>query len=226
MKQKIIAFFNHCSTLFVLIMLFSTAIYYGINFNDSILGISTFLGLAMFLNPVRNLYCFHKKVIQNPIYHLIVTFFSIYVSRTSIVAIIEYMIGYEIDFGYQANLFFGERYIIFLIGIIFLLFFSLCFKKETNFLREDHTKWVFFVITITALLPILSDTLVLFSVLSIALGIFSFFMIFCYKNANTVAELQKLYAVMMILCLLTANSMALVLLITLYIQLDEVGIHI
>lgn len=83
----------------------------------------------MIINPIRNLCSLNKKYINNIIYHILLIVLSIEISIISLKSIRMYYDNYNIDFGNSATLYFGDKLLYMLIGIIIIDLLSLFMKK-------------------------------------------------------------------------------------------------
>ena len=218
--KKMNLFFSFCSTISAVIMLICLTYYQGLVGSWSLLGTPLFLGLCMFLNPIHNLYRGTKKIISNPIYQIGVFLFSLFCIQVTLQSIFLYYTLYSIDFGYEATLYFGDHYLVMGLGVLLLLLAS-CFFPKKEEINLDHSKLCFFVIALSSFAPFLGDFMGIKIALSIGVGIFSLVLFFQNQEFYPKEESQRLYFLLFLLCLFTNNSIALILVAHLYLQLDH-----
>lgn len=114
-----------------------------------------------------------------------------------------------------------------MIGFIIIIYIvSFIFKKNKVTVKRNYSELKFLMISLTSAVIVLSDTFNLTTVLGISISIFSIFMIFKINNYIFIEELQKIYFVLIILCLMITNVIAVMLLISMYFHLDQFNLRI
>lgn len=217
---------NIISTIFTIIMILCIS-YLKFLINGTYFDVLSFLVVVcMLINPIANLCRINKKIINNPIYHFLLVGLSIAVSVISIKSIIMYYNNYSVNVGNEATLYFYNRFIYILVGLVMIILLSFIMKKEKVKIVKDNSKMMFLIIAVSALSPLISNNNSLFIVISIGVSIFSIVMIFKISDLNTIYELQKLYIVLGILCILTSNMIGFVLFVHMFIQLDKFGLSV
>lgn len=191
--------------------------------------------LLMLLNPVANLFRLNKKRINNPMYHLIVTSLTIYISATSISSLKIYnqFLYFTKDNSSAINNAlgcFGERFIYIMIALISTLLISFILKKEIIKTDKDKSKIMLSIILITSIIPLLSNRIWTMNLIcagfNIAQIIFTIIIFLKLRYINTSSELQKYYLILILTSLISLNPISLVLSVYIFIQLDTFGLHI
>lgn len=194
----------------------------GCDFN----GITLLIIGCLFINPIFNLYRLTTKRIYNLFYNLLVILISIIITYISIKSIANYCMNYNIDQGDSTVLGFFNSLIYMIIAILIIDLLSIFMKKEKTLVKKDNSKLLFLIISITGVLPLLSNYKTIQIILSVALSIFSFIIIFELNHINSKYDLQKVYALLMIISLITMNFVSLILLINMYFELDKYGVNV
>lgn len=128
--NKLLNILSTISCIVMIVLLFTFNIFVnGIYFNGYIL----LIFLSMLLNPIANLCRINKKIIKNPIYHLIVILISSYTSYIATNSLIIYKrnLNGTSDNSYAINLavnYFGEVFLYILIALFLLVLLSFLFK--------------------------------------------------------------------------------------------------
>lgn len=226
LKSNVVKILNNLSAFICILMISSIGIFNSLSNGTSFNGDVILLFLCMLINPIVNLCRVKKYIINNYIYHIILIGISIFISFISINSIIKFYIGYRSDFGNSASLYFSNYLIPMMISILIILLISVFMKKEIVINKKDNSKVMLVVLAATSFLPFLNDTTTLSVAISIGVFIFSIVMIFKLDSLNTSSDLQKIYFVLAILCLITSNVIGLFLLVYMYIQLDYFGLNI
>ena len=189
--------------------------------------------LLMLLNPIANIFRLNKKIINNPIFHILIITFISYISYILINSIIRYknILNETLDKLLAINksvLFFYDNLIYILIATIFILLITFLFKKNNVKSNKDNSKIMLLIILITSLVPILTHSSVplISAGFNIALFIFTVITVFKLNLVNTTDELRKYYLILIVCSLVSINPIALVLSIYLFLQLDTFGLHI
>lgn len=223
--------FNILSTISILVsitLLFLFNIFVnGVHLN----GYVVLILLFMILNPIANLCRINKKVINNPIYHIILIILSSYVSIISIKCLMvfkNYYKEYDSDFLNNSVNYFGDRFILVVIFTILVLLLSFLFKKIKVERKKDNS-------TVMLLILILTSVISLFGInqgdiipggLTLSNFIFGIIILIKLNSINTVNELQKYYLILILLSLFSFNSVALILSIYMFLGLDKFGLNI
>ena len=223
--------FNILSTISILVsitLLFLFNIFVnGVHLN----GYVVLILLFMILNPIANLCRINKKIINNPIYHIILIILSSYVSIISIKCLMifkNYYKEYDSDFLNNSVNYFGDRFILVVIFTILVLLLSFLFKKIKVERKKDNS-------TVMLLILILTSVISLFGInqgdiipggLTLSNFIFGIIILIKLNSINTVNELQKYYLILILLSLFSFNSVALILSIYMFLGLDKFGLNI
>lgn len=220
---------NIFSTIFCLIMIASLYIFNcinGIYFN----GYTVLLLVCMLLNPIANLCKINKKIIDNPLYHLIILITTGYSSYIAINGLIIYKNNFKWPDNSNAhNLaanYFGDRFISVFIVIVLSLLLAFLFKKNKVKSNRDNSKIMMIIILITSIIPFFTQELELSMVFSLSLIMFLVVTFIKTRGINTSSDLQKYYLVIIILSVLSINPIALVLSIYMYLSLDTFGLNV
>lgn len=230
MASKIFDYLSAISCIITVILLYSFII---ISDSFYINGCTILMFLLMLLNPIANICRLNKKIINNPIFHILIVTFTSYISYVLINSIIMYknILNETLDKLLAINksvLFFYDNFIYILISTIFILLITILFKKNNVKSNKDNSKIMLLIILITSLVPILThSSLHLISAsFDIALFIFSIIIFFKIKQINTTNELRSYYLILIVCSLVSINPIALVLSIYMFLQLDIFGLHI
>ena len=229
--KRISKVLNILSTVLCIIMVTSVFVFNifinGIYFNGYVILIL----LSMFLNPIANLCRINKKIIINPIYHLIIILVSSYTSYIAINGLLIYKnnLNGTADNSEALNLagnYFGDKFLYILIAIFLSVIITFLFKKEKVKSNKDNGIIMMIIIFITSIVPFLTHMVTTEMVWTLSLIIFLIITFIKTRGITTASELQKYYLLLIILSALSINPVALVLSIYLFIQLDTFGINI
>ena len=229
MNSKI---FNYISTISCIIAIILLYIFIIISDSFNINGCTILLFLLMLLNPIANLCRLNKKIITNPIFHILIVTITSYTSYTSIISIMKYMNNlYDNSLNHNvSNLYFYDRLLYILISIIIILLITFLFKKNNLKSNKDNSKIMLLIIGITSLIPIITGNIGSISLISagfnIALFIFSIITFIKLKLINTTDELRSYYLILIVCSFISVNPIASVLSIYIFLQLDIFGLHI
>ena len=230
MNSKI---FNYISTISCIITVILLYIFIIISDSFYINGCTILIFLLMLLNPIANIFKLNKKIINNPIFHILIVTFTSYISYILMNSIIRYkgILNETLDKLLAVNksvLFFYDHFIYILISTIFILLITILFKKNNVKSNKDNSKIMLLIILITSLVPILTHSSVplISAGFNIALFIFSIIIFFKLKQINTTNELRSYYLILIVCSLVSINPIALVLSIYMFLHLDIFGLHI
>ena len=228
--KKINKVLNILSIIFCVVMIATVFIFNilinGVYFN----GYVALIFLSMLLNPIANLCRINKKIITNPIYHLIVILVSSYTSCIAINGLNIYRNNINgIDNYNGLNLagnYFGDRFLYILIAVFLSVIITFLFKKEKIKSNKDNGVIMMLIILITSIIPFFTHMVTMEMVWTLSEILFLIVVFFKTRGINTASELQKYYLILIILSALSINPIALVLSIYMFIQLDSFGLHI
>ena len=225
--NKILNILSTISCIVVIVLLYIFNIFVnGIYFN----GYVVLIFLGMLLNPVVNLCRINKKIIKNPIYHLIVISVSSFTSYVTINGLMIYKSNLNgIDNYNGLNLagnYFGDKFLYILVAVFLSVILSLLFKKEKVKSNKDNSTIMILVILITSIIPFFNHMVTMEMVWTLSEILFLIVVFFKTRGINTASELQKYYLILILLSVLSINPIALVLSIYMFIQLDTFGLHI
>lgn len=227
--------FNYISTISCVITIF--LLYGFIAISDSFYfnGYIILISLLMLLNPIANLCRLNKKIISNPIFHILIFTLNVYISCILINSIMIHKnnLNGTVDNSLAHNmssLYFSDKLIYIFIAIIFILLITFLFKKINIKSNKDNSKIMLLIILITSLIPILIGSIggmaLICAGFDIALFIFSIIIFFKLKSINTASELRSYYLILIISSMVSINPIALVLSIYMFLQLDTFGLYI
>lgn len=188
--------------------------------------------LSMLLNPVANLCRINKKVITNPIYHLIILLVSIYTSYLAINGLMIYknnLNGTPDNFQALnlASNYFGDRFLYILILIFLSVLLTFIFKKNKIKSSRDNSTIMMIIILTTSIIPFFITNEITFEMVWTLSEILFLIVVFVKtRGVNPTSELQKYYSILILLSALSINPIALILSIYMFIQLDTFGLHI
>lgn len=228
-------FFNYISTISCIITIVLLYVFIAISDSFYFNGYIILIFLLMLLNPIANLCRLNKKIINNPIFHILIFTLTIYISYILITSIIIYIYNLNgtVDNSLALNmstLYFSDKLIYFFIAIILILLITFLFKKTNIKSNKDNSKIMLLIIFITSLIPILIGSIGSMALIcagfDIALFIFSIIVFLKLKSTNTASELQSYYLILIISSMISINPIALVLSIYMFLQLDTFGLHI
>lgn len=231
-KDKV---FNLITTISCVVMIFLLYSFLIITDNNYYNGYIIFMFLCMLLNPIANLCRLNKKFILNKIYYLIVITLSSYISYICINSILiynKYLNGTKDNSDAVNNSvnYFDDRFIYIAGAVIFTLLLALILKKHKIKSNKDNSILMLIIILITSLVPIVTKHLGTMNTIQVAFNIaeiiFAIIILFKVRGINTASELRGYYLILIIASLMSANPIALVLAIYLFIQLDTFGLHI
>ena len=229
MNSKI---FNYISTISCIISIILLYVFIIISDSFNLNGCTILLFLLMLLNPIANLCRLNKKIITNPIFHILIVTITSYTSYTSIISIMKYInnlndnsLNHNVS-----NLYFYDRLLYILISIIIILLITFLFKKNNLKSNKDNSKIMLLIIGITSLIPIITGNIGSISLISagfnIALFIFSIITFIKLKLVNTTDELRSYYLILIVCSFISVNPIASVLSTYIFLQLDIFGMHI
>ncbi len=226
-------FFNYISTISCIITIILLYIFIIISDSFYINGCTILMFLLMLLNPIANIFKLNKKIINNPIFHILIVTLTGYISYILINSIIRYkdILNETLDKLLAINksvLFFYDNFIYILISTIIILLITFIFKKNNVKSNKDNSKIMLLIILITSLVPILTHSSVplISAGFNIALFIFSIIIFFKLKQINTTNELRSYYLILIVCSLISISPIALVLSIYMFLHLDIFGLHI
>lgn len=232
MISKIFNYISTISCIATIVLLYSfIAISDSFYFNGYII----LLFLLMLLNPIINLCRLNKKIINNPIFHILVLTLTSYISYMLINSIMLYInnLNDQLDKSLAYNIsisYFSNKLIYIFIAIIIILLSTFLFKKTNIKSNKDNSIIMLFIIFLTSLIPILIGSIGSMSLIcaafDIALLIFSIIIFFKLKSINTASELRSYYLVLIISSMISINPIALSLSIYMFLQLDTFGLQI
>ncbi len=188
--------------------------------------------LSMLLNPVANLCRINKKIIKNPIYHLIILLVSNYTSYVAINGLIIYKsnLNGTPDNSEAMNLagnYFGDKFLYILVVTFLSVLLAFIFKKNKIRSSRNNSIIMMLIILITSIIPFFITNEITFEMVwTLSEILFLIVVFFKTRGINTASELQKYYLILILLSALSINPIALVLSIYLFIQLDTFGLHI
>ena len=230
MNSKIFNYISTISCIITVILLYSFII---ISDSFYINGCTILMFLLMLLNPIANIFKLNKKIVNNPIFHILIVTLTGYISYILINSIIRYMdiLNETLDKLLAVNksvLFFYDNFIYILISTIFILLITILLKKNNVKSNKDNSKIMLLIILITSLIPLLTHSSVplISAGFNIALFIFSIIIFFKLKQINTTNELRSYYLILIVCSLVSINPIALVLSIYMFLQLDIFGLHV
>lgn len=152
-------FFNYISTISCVVTI--VLLYGFIAISDSFYfnGYIILLFLLMLLNPVANLCRLNKKIIINPIFHILIFTLTTYISCMLINSIMLYINNLDgsIDKSLSHNisiLYFSNKLMYIFIAIVTLLIFTFILKKTNIKSNKDNSMIMLFIIMLTSLIPI------------------------------------------------------------------------
>ena len=224
MNSKI---FNYISTISCIITIILLYIFIIISDSFYINGCTILMFLLMLLNPIANIFKLNKKIINNPIFHILIVTLTGYISYTLMNSIIIYENNLNGDKSLAYNIFY-DKLLYILISTIFILLITILFKKNNVKSNKDNSKIMLLIILITSLVPILTHSSVplISAGFNIALFIFSIIIFFKLKQINTTNELRSYYLILIVCSLISISPIALVLSIYMFLHLDIFGLHI
>lgn len=196
-----------------LILLISTIIYTNLISNISFNGGTILMLMLMFTLDIKNLYKTKKQTINSMSYYLlnipllgIVTFY-----------IIKSFILFFTNSENSSSLFFYNHllisYIITLISIISQYFYK---KTITSDFSITINK-VLFITILLSMIPLFSNSTTIMMGVNIAIIVFSIIKLLFLKFASSV-ELDIIYLILLILCMVVANPVSVVLFINYFIE--------
>ena len=214
-----------CIVMIVSLFVFNILIN-GVYFN----GYVVLMLLGMLLNPIANLCRINKKIIKNPIYHLIVILVSSYTSYVAINGLIIYKNNIDGIDNYNghnlAGNYFGDKFLYILIAILLTVIITFLFKKEKVKSNKDNSIVMMLIILVTSIIPFFTHMVTFEMVWTLSEILFLIITFVKTRGINTASELQKYYLILILLSALSINPIALVLSIYMFIQLDTFGLHI
>lgn len=194
-------------------------------------GYTVLIFFSMLLNPVANLCRINKKIINNPIYHLIIILVSSYTSYLSLnsLLIYKYNLNGTPDNSNAINLagnWFGDKFIYIAIAILLSVLITFLFKKEKIKSNKDNSLIMMLFILITSILPFFTHIVTTEMIWTLSEILFWIVVFFKTREINTANELRKYYLILIILSALSVNPIALVLSGYMFIQVDKFGLMI
>lgn len=193
------------------------------------------LFLLLMLNPITNICSINKKIIKNPIFHIMILTYNgciSYILIRTIKIYIEHLNDTSNNSisSNMSTLFFYDKLIYILIATIIILIITFLFKKENIKSYKDNSQKMLLIIFITALIPLLNKGIWTMNFISagfnITLIIFTIISLLKAKNMNLLSELKKYYMILIITSIISINPISLVLSTHIYFQLDTFGSHI
>ncbi len=224
MNSKI---FNYISTIGCIITIILLYIFIIISDSFDINGCTILIFLLMLLNPIANICRLNKKIINNPIFHILLVTLTSYISYILLNSIIIYQYNLNGDKSLAYNMFYDKLLYIF-ISIIIMLLITFIIKKTNIKSNKDNSKIMLLIILITSLVPIVNHSSVplISAGFNIALLIFSILTFVKSKQINKADELRSYYLILIVCSLVSINPIALVLSIYMFLQLDTFGLRI
>ena len=227
--------FNYISTISCVITI--VLLYGFVSITDSFYfnGYIILLCLLMLLNPIANLCRLNKKIINNPIFHVLIFTLTTYILCILINSIMIYInnLNGTLDNSLALNtstLYFSNKLVYIFIAVFVILLMTFLFKKNKIKSDKDNSKIMLFIILITSLIPILLGNIGSMALIcagfDVALLIFSIITFFKLNSINTTSELQSYYSILMISSMVSINPIAFILSIYMFLQLDTFGLHI
>ena len=216
-----------CIVMIALLYIFNISVN-SIYFN----GYIVLIFLSMLLNPIANLCRINKKIIKNPIYHLIVILVSSYTSYVAINGLIIYKsnLNGTPDNSEAMNLagnYFGDKFLYILIAIFLSVLLAFIFEKNKIKSIRDNFIIMLLIILITSITPFFITNEITFEMVwTLSEILFLIVVFFKTRGINTASELQKYYLILILLSALSINPISLVLSIYMFVQLDTFGLHI
>ena len=229
--KKINKILNIISTLFCVVMVILLFIFNifvnSVYFN----GYTVLIFLSMLLNPIANLCRINKKIIINPLYHLIIILVSSYTSYVAINGLMIYKnnLNGTSDNSTALNTagnYFGDKLLYILIAIFLSVILTFLFKKNKVKSNKDNSRIMMLIILITSIIPFFNHEITTEMIWTLSEIMFLAVIFIKTRGINTANELQKYYLILIILSVLSINSIALVLSIYMFIQLDKFGLNI
>lgn len=211
--KKILRILSHLLTIESLILLVSTIIYNNLISNISFNGGTILMLMLMFTLDIKNLYKTKKQTINSMSYYLlnipllgIVTFY-----------IIKSFILLFTSSENTSSLFFYNHllisYIITLISIISQYFYK---KTITSDFSITINK-VLFITILLSMIPLFSNSTTIMMGVNIAIIVFSIIKLLFLKFSSSV-ELDIIYLIILILCIVVTNPVSVVLFINYFIE--------
>lgn len=215
--------FNYIATISCIITIILLYIFIIINDSFYLNGCTILMFLLLLLNPVSNLFKVNKKIINNPIFHMLIILLVNYISYT----LINSIINFDEDKIKAYNMFYDKLSYLFVTTIIILLI-TFLFKKDKIKSNKDNSKIMLLIILITSIIPILThSSLPLISIgFNIALFVFTIITFLKLKLINTTDELRGYYLILIVCSLISINPASLILSMQLFLQLDIFGVNI
>ena len=220
--------FNILSTLFSILAIMLLYIFYEVVSGGYFNGYTVLIVLCMFLNPIRNIFRVYKRYINNPIYHILVTMLCTYIIYISFNSLCIYKMYYndDSDLINKAINYFGERFILIFILTLLLLIISLLFKKKVKVSERNNAPVMLIIIIITSLMTVKWGMSLIGLSFSLVTFIFSIIVLFKIKGTIGIGNVQLMYMLLFLLCLLSANSIGVVLSVYMFIQANIFELNI
>lgn len=196
-----------------LILLMSTIIYTNLISNISFNGGTILMLMLMFTLDIKNLYKTKKQTINSMSYYLL---------NISLLGIVTFYIikSFILLFTSSENtssLFFYNHllisYIITLISIISQYFY----KKTITSAFPITINKVLFITILLSMIPLFSNSTTIMMGINIAIIVFSIIKLLFLKFASSI-ELDIIYLILLILCIVVANPVSVVLFINYFIE--------
>ena len=208
-----------CCVITLTFLYIYNAIIGGFHYN----GVVILMLLFMCLNPIANLCRINKKIINNPIYHIVVVALSIYISIITIKGI---NISINSNLLNESIIYFYNNLLIMLIATIFTCMLSFVLKKEKIESHTDNSKLMIILILITSILPFISDSTSYERIFSFTQFVFGIITLIKLYNIGHTDELRGYYLATFIIGILACNPIAIVLSAYTFTQVDKFGLMI
>lgn len=200
-------------TIESLILLVSTIIYTNLISNISFNGGTILILMFMFILDIKNLYKTKKQTINNISYYLlnipllgIVTFYIIK----------SFILFFTNSENYSSLFFYNHLLILYIITLVSIV--SQYFYKKT--ITSDFSitiNKVLFITILLSMIPLFSNSTTIMMGINIAIIVFSIIKLLFLKFASSV-ELDIIYLILLILCIVVANPVSVVLFINYFIE--------
>lgn len=200
-------------TIESLILLVSTIIYTNLISNISFNGGTILILMFMFILDIKNLYKTKKQTINNISYYLlnipllgIVTFYIIK----------SFILFFTNSENYSSLFFYNHLLILYIITLVSIV--SQYFYKKT--ITSDFSitiNKVLFITILLSMIPLFSNSTTIMMGINIAIIVFSIIKLLFLKFASSI-ELDIIYLILLILCIVVANPVSVVLFINYFIE--------
>lgn len=192
-------------------------------------GYIVLLLLLMFINPVLNIFRLNKKIIDNPIYHIMIMSAMSYISyifTNSFNVYKKYLIDPKDNSEAVNNAlnYTGEHFICIILLVLFLIILGFIFKKRKIESNKDNSKIDVIFIIILSFLSVITGINSFTNVFMLTLLIFSILTFIHLNRMSSSFDTRGYYLILIILSILSVQPIALVISICLFIQLDKFGL--